>query len=189
MGNSAIFLDRDGVLNEDPGFLHEIAKLRFYPGIIDSLMKLAESQFKIIIITNQPGIGRGFFSESEYKKFEKKYLERLNEESKGRIRIDGIYHCPHHPEKGIGEYKVKCTCRKPEPGMLLDAGKDYDVDFGTSYMVGDKRSDIQAGVSAGCKTILVKTGCGGEGGTGCDVVPDYIISDLNEIFSIINFKG
>jgi D-glycero-D-manno-heptose 1,7-bisphosphate phosphatase len=184
--NKAIFLDRDGVLNEDPGFLHKIEDLKFYPGVIYTLIELSKTDYKIIIVTNQPGIGRGLYSELEYLAFEKEYLDRLAKQSEGKIRIDKIYYCPHHPTKGIGKYKKICECRKPEPGMLLNAQKDFNIDFSKSFMIGDKRSDIQAGQTVGCKTILVETGCAGKGGEGCDVSPDFILKQLIQIRNIVN---
>ena len=184
----AVFIDRDGVLNEDPGFLHEIDKLKFYPGIIDTLVELSKTDYLIVIVTNQPGIGRGIYSETEYKKFENAYMDELGRISKNRIRIDRIYYCPHHPTKGIGKYKTICKCRKPAPGMLKRAAEEYDIDFFHSYMIGDKRSDIQAGKAVGCKTVLVRTGCGGKGGDFESVEPDYILDSLAE-FGRLNLNS
>jgi D,D-heptose 1,7-bisphosphate phosphatase len=176
--NKAIFIDRDGVLNEDPGFLHRLEDLRFYPGVVEALTRLAKTDYKIIIVTNQAGIGRGIFTEEEYLSFEKAYLRTLADLSANQIRIDKVYFCPHHPDKGLGKYKQHCACRKPEPGMLLQARRDYDLDLSLCVMIGDKRSDIQAGQAAGCRTILVETGCGGRGGGGCSVKPDLEAEDL-----------
>jgi D-glycero-D-manno-heptose 1,7-bisphosphate phosphatase len=183
--NKAIFLDRDGVLNEDPGFLHRIEDLKFYPGVIDTLIEFSKTDYKIIIVTNQPGIGRGIYTEEEYLAFEKEYLNKLDQLSAGKIRIDKVYHCPHHPIAGLGKYKTICDCRKPAPGMLLNAQKKFNIDFSLSYMIGDKKSDIQAGQVVGCKTILVETGCGGKGGAGSSVSPDSQIKNLTEIKNII----
>jgi D-glycero-D-manno-heptose 1,7-bisphosphate phosphatase len=151
--NKAIFLDRDGVLNEDPGFLHRIEDLKFYPGVIDALIEFSQTDYIIVIVTNQPGIGRGYYTEKEYLAFEKEYLYELDRLSDGKIRIDKVYYCPHHPTAGIGKYKIVCECRKPASGMLLNAQKEFNIDFSLSYMIGDKRSDIQAGKTVGCKTI------------------------------------
>ncbi len=187
--NRAVFLDRDGVLNEDPGFLHRLDELVFFPGVVDALTKLSQTDYKIIIVTNQAGIGRGIFTEKEYVQFEKAYLKRLSQLSSNQIRIDKVYFCPHHPEKGLGIYKRPCTCRKPNPGMLLTARDEFDLDLSQCFMVGDKRSDIQAGKSVDCKTILVKTGCGGQGGSGCIVKPNFEVKDLSGAVDLVVSAG
>ena len=132
--NKAIFLDRDGVINEEVGFLHQKENIKFYPQAIDALKILSRSAYKIIIITNQAGIGRGLYTEEEYRIFEGEYIDELAKFAK-EIRIDKIYHCPHHPAEGIGEYKVDCECRKPKPGMLFQAQKDFNLNLGESYLI------------------------------------------------------
>jgi D-glycero-D-manno-heptose 1,7-bisphosphate phosphatase len=183
--NKAIFFDRDGVLNIDPGFLHKKEDLEFYPDVIDTLTQLSQTGYKIFIVTNQAGIARGFYSEQTFLDFQKQFVEELVRLSNGEIRIDKTYHCPHHATEGIDEYKLKCECRKPQPGMLLQAQKEFDIDFAQSYMIGDRRSDIIAGREVGCTTILVKTGCAGKGGSGDEVSPDYTVQTLSEILNII----
>ena len=184
--NKAIFLDRDGVINEDTGFLHQRENIIFYPEAIKALCVLAETDYKIIIVTNQPGIGRGIYTEKQYKDFEKEYLDELGKASNCRRRIDRIYYCPHHPTAGIGKYKIQCICRKPEPGMILQAQKDYNISLPDSYMIGDKRSDIAAGKAAGCKTMLVKTGYAGKGGEDSNVEPDFTFKNLYYAILYIN---
>lgn len=186
--HSALFFDRDGVLNKDTGYTHKLSDLEFYEDTIDTLQAVAKSDYKIFIITNQPGIGIGLFSEEDYFNFEKIFSDKLDILSDNTIRIDKVYHCPHHPEKGKGSYKIKCGCRKPAPGMLLQADKDFGIDFSSSYLIGDKRSDIMAGKAAGCKTILVETGCAGKGGEGCEVIPDYSISNLSVLLDVLSLK-
>lgn len=176
--NKAVFLDRDGVINEDTVYLHEKKFLKFYPESIKALSELSDTDYKIIVVTNQSGIGRGLYTEEEYNAFKKEYIDELAGASDGRIRIDGIYYCPHHSTEGVGKYRIKCKCRKPEPGMLLQAQQDYNISLPESYMIGDKRSDIAAGKAAGCKTILVKTGYAGKGGEGLNVEPDFIFENL-----------
>jgi D,D-heptose 1,7-bisphosphate phosphatase len=185
---SALFFDRDGVLNKDTGYTHKIADLEFYEGVIDTLKAVSKTGYKIFIITNQPGIGIGLFSEEVYLAFESAFIEELKRLSDNNIRIDKVYHCPHHPEKGLGKYRTACSCRKPAPGMLLQADNEFGIDFASSYLIGDKRSDIMAGKTAGCKTVLVETGCAGKGGKGCEVEPDYAISNLSELLDILSLK-
>ncbi len=183
--NNAIFFDRDGVLNIDPGFLHKLEDLVFYPTVVDTLAQLAKTDYKIIIVTNQAGIARGYYSEEEYKAFEKDFLDELARLSNNQIRIDKVYYCPHHAKEGIGEYKKNCICRKPEIGMLKQAQKDFDIDFSKSFIVGDRLSDIQAGITAGLTTVLATTGCGGKGAIGLDCSPDWKINNLEEVLKII----
>lgn len=181
--SKAVFLDRDGVINEYVEFLHKKEDLRFIPGIFDSLKQLSKTDYLLIIATNQPAIGRGICTEEEYKNFEKYYLDCLREKE---IRINDVFYCPHHPTAGIGQYKLECDCRKPKPGLLLKAREKYNINFAKSFMIGDSRSDIKAGATAGCRTILVKTGNGGKGGdTDLEANPDYIAEDLNEAVKLI----
>ena len=184
----AIFLDRDGVINEEVDFLHKIEDLQFIPGVIESLKKLSvlpEDEYKIVIVSNQPVLGRGACTQEEFDSFMKKYFEALEKESDGIIRIDGFFYCPHHPTKGVGDYKQDCDCRKPKPGLLLQAKEKFGIDLANSFMIGDKRSDIKAGQQVGCFSILVKTGYGGQGGEGDEVTPDMICEDLKEASSFI----
>jgi D-glycero-D-manno-heptose 1,7-bisphosphate phosphatase len=147
--NKAIFLDRDGVINIEKNYVHKIEEFEFYPETIPALNKIPQ-EYKRIIITNQGGIGKGYYTSKDYEKVTTHMLKQFINHG---IRIDGIYHCPHHPSEN-------CLCRKPGIQMLLDAQKDHNIDLIKSYLVGDKLSDMEAGNKAGCKTILVKTGHG-----------------------------
>jgi len=179
----AIFLDRDGVINESVEFLYKEKDLKFIESAIDGLQQLSNTDYLLIMVTNQPAIGRGVCTEEEYKKFEKYYLERLREKG---IRINDVFYCPHHPTAGIGEYKKDCECRKPKAGLLMKANEKYNIDIKKSFIIGDSRSDIKAGAAAGCKTILVQTGNGGKGGnTDLDIKPDYTVKDLKEAAKLI----
>ena len=181
--NKAVFLDRDGTINEDVGYLHKIEDFRFIPNAIKALQKLSKTNYKIIIISNQPVIGIGITTENNYLKLQGGILEKFK---KNNIRIDATYYCPHHPKRGVGKYLKDCEFRKPKPGMLLKAANDLEINLKESFMVGDKRSDIKAGSNAGCKTILVKTGKGGEGGdTDFDFKPNHIVKDLSEAINLI----
>ena len=133
------FLDRDGVINRDEGYTHKIEQFEFIEGTIESLKRLLNASYSIIIITNQSGIGRGLYAESEYEQLTHWYKQELK--NKG-IQITDIFHCPHHPDDN-------CECRKPLPGLFQQAAKLYDIDFSSSIMIGDKISDIQAADAAG----------------------------------------
>lgn len=146
--NKAVFLDRDGTINVDREYVHKIKDLEFIPGVLEALAKLAKTEYKIIIITSQSGIGRGYYTQKEYELFNEHMLKRIKNHGG---RIDGIYFCPHHPNDG-------CECRKPMPKMILNAANDFNIDLSKSYMIGDKKSDVEMGKNAGCKTIRVMTG-------------------------------
>lgn len=155
MSNKALFLDRDGTLNEDPGYLGDPAKLKLLPGVGESLAKLKnEMGFLLFIISNQSGIARGLISIDDVEAVN---LELNNKLLNFDTSIDGFYYCPHHPD-----YDEKCSCRKPSPEMILNAAKKHQVDLEDSYMIGDNVTDIEAGKNAGLNTILVKTGYGKE---------------------------
>lgn len=172
--NKAVFLDRDGTINIDYGYVRKIANFEFIPGVFDALKELAKTGFKIIIITDQSGIGRGYYTEEDYKNLTK-YM--VKEFEKSSIKIDGIYYCPHSPESS-------CSCRKPEIGMIKKAKEDFNIDLKKSYFIGDRTSDIQCGHNAGCKTILVKTGNAGEDGR-YSMRPDFVADDLYEAVNLI----
>ena len=153
--NKAIFLDRDGTLNIDHGYVHEIDQFQFIDGSIDTLKKLKEMGYLLVLVTNQSGIARGYFTEQQFLQLTEWMAWSLADRG---VDLDGIYYCPHHPE-GIGEFKENCDCRKPKPGMLLQAIKELNIDPTYSVMVGDKVDDIKAGISAGVKiNVLVRTG-------------------------------
>ncbi|MFM5465556.1 D-glycero-beta-D-manno-heptose 1,7-bisphosphate 7-phosphatase [Aeromonas simiae] len=151
MAKSAIFLDRDGVINEDTGYVSQVDDFHFLPGTIEALQLLKKKGYLLVVVTNQSGIARGYFSEADFMNLTEWMDWSLADRD---VDLDGIYFCPHHPEHGPA-----CDCRKPEPGMLLAATKELDIDLPSSYMVGDKTADIQAGIKAGVGTnVLVRTG-------------------------------
>ena len=155
--NTAVFLDRDGTINEEVGYLSRIEQLKLFPATFEAIRMINESGMKAVVITNQSGVARGFFNEDFIDTAHNLINEMLRE--KGAF-IDRFYYCPHHPTEGYGAYKTDCDCRKPEPGMLLRAAKDLDIDLSRSYMIGDMPKDIQAARGAGIKGILVRTGYG-----------------------------
>lgn len=155
-GKRAIFLDRDGVINVDNGYVSIVDDFEFIEGVIEALQELKKKNYLIVVITNQSGIARGYFSEEEFHTLTEWMDWSLADRG---VDLDGIYYCPHHSEHGLGEYKVDCDCRKPKPGMINDATKELGIDLSQSILVGDKISDIQAGINAGVKNnYLVRTG-------------------------------
>jgi D-glycero-D-manno-heptose 1,7-bisphosphate phosphatase len=173
--NKAILLDRDGVINIDHEYVHKIENFEFIPGIFEALKKAQDSnEYMLIVVTNQSGIGRGYYTLEDYRKVEKYMLDSLK---KNRIKIEKVYFCPHN-------FDENCECRKPKTKFLLDAKKEFDLDLKKSYMIGDKTADIKFGKDGGCKTILVLTGKKGEDGY-FDVKPDFIAKDLNNAIDII----
>lgn len=153
--NKAVFLDRDGTLNIDYGYVHEIDNFKFINGAIDTLRKLKEMGYLLVLVTNQSGIARGYFSEKQFLQLTEWMDWSLAEQG---VELDGIYYCPHHPD-GKGEYNENCDCRKPKSGMLLQAIEELKIDPAQSVMVGDKVDDLKAGIGAKVKTnVLVRTG-------------------------------
>lgn len=156
---SAVFLDRDGTINIEKDYLVNPRELAFVPKAPNAIRALKRAGFLVVVVTNQSGIARGYFSIAQ--------VERLHTYMQSQLQgyfthVDAFYICPHHPSAGSGPYTCTCKCRKGEPGMLLDAARDLNIDLATSYMVGDKLADLEAGFGAGCRSILVRTGYGDE---------------------------
>ena len=149
MSIKTIFLDRDGVINKEVNYLHKIEDFKFIEGVFDACQFYEKLKFKIIIVSNQSGISRGYFKEEEYQILSRWMLKIFKEK---HINILDIFHCPHGPNSN-------CECRKPKPGMFFQAMEKYNIDFNKSWMIGDKETDIQAANLAGISnTILVKSG-------------------------------
>jgi D,D-heptose 1,7-bisphosphate phosphatase len=156
----AIFLDRDGVINElvyhqeqeviDSPFT--VRQFKLMPGAAKAIKSLRQAGYLIVLISNQPGMAKGQMSKETFEKIRKKMQTELG---KAGGVPDGEYYCFHHPEAVIKQYKAKCDCRKPAPGLLLKAARDMDIDLGQSWMIGDNLSDVQAGKAAGCRTVLL----------------------------------
>ncbi len=154
-----VFLDRDGTINEEVHYLHKPEDLRLLPGVPEAIRMLKKAGFTLIVVTNQAGVARGYYTCRDVEKLHGYLNEQLKKEGGA---IDAFYYCPHHPVHGIGEYKVVCRCRKPDIGMFEAAEKDFTVDKAHSYMIGDKELDVQAGRNYGVGSILVGTGYGAE---------------------------
>lgn len=155
--NKVVFLDRDGTVNEEVHYLHRPEDLKIFPEAVQAIRILKRSGFKIVIITNQAGVARGYYSCRDVEDLHRYMNQILRKEE---AEIDGFYYCPHHPEYGVGIYKKVCHCRKPDIGMFEMAEKDFPTDKAHSYMIGDKALDIQAGKNYGVCSILVGTGYG-----------------------------
>lgn len=153
---AAIFLDRDGVINYDHEYTYQIKDFAFIPDVFKVCRQFIQLGYQLIIITNQSGIARGYYSENDFKKLNHWMLEQFKNNG---IKIKAVYYCPHHPVYGLGEYKIECNCRKPKPGMLVRAAQEYQINLSQSILIGDNLSDIKAGKSAGVgKNFLVQTG-------------------------------
>lgn len=148
----AVFLDRDGTIVEDTGYLHEIINIKFLPGVVEAIKSLNENGYKVIVVTNQAGVARGYFDEDAVREVNGFIQQSLSREG---AFIDGIYYCPHHAEGVIEEYRKDCYCRKPNPGMIEKAACDFNVDLKLSFMIGDNTTDAEAGIRAGCRTVLL----------------------------------
>lgn len=158
-GRRVIFLDRDGTLNEEVHYLHRPEDLKLLPGAAAAVRCFNEAGYEVVVVTNQAGVARGYYTEADVERLHLYMNEMLAREG---AHVDAFYYCPHHPEYGIGEYKRACHCRKPDTGMFEDAEKRYKdgIDKLASYMIGDKLLDTEAGRRYGVKSILVGTGYG-----------------------------
>ncbi len=168
-GRRAVFFDRDGTLMRDVHYCGDPAKVEVFPGVSGALRRLHQAGFATVIVSNQSGIGRGWITEAQYRAVEREFLSQV-----GAGLIDATYFCPDAPDS-------PSTHRKPEPGMLLDAAKDLELDLARSWLVGDKSSDIECGRRAGTHTILVLTGYGAQ--QKCQ--PDFTVADAAEAVSAI----
>lgn len=184
----AIFLDRDGTINEYVGFLRKEEDFRLIPGVSEAIKKINNSGYLAIVVTNQPVIARGEVTEEELEEIHKKMETLLGLDG---AYIDDIYYCPHHPDKGfegeIPELKIECDCRKPKTGMLEKATREHNIDLSSSIMIGDSTLDIKMAENAGMQSILLKTGQKGEDGK-YDVSPTLIAEDLNDAINKIICK-
>ncbi len=176
--HKAVFLDRDGTIIEEHDYPDSEKKIVLYENSVEALKMLKEDGFKLIIITNQSGIARGLFTLERLEELNN-YLKKTL--SDAGVEIDGIYFCPHQPDGEVIKYSFKCFCRKPKPGMLLKAIEDLQLEEESSFVVGDKLSDILTSVNVDVKSVLVKTGYGLEEIKKLDTVdhnPSYIAEDI-----------
>ena len=150
--NKALFLDRDGVINNDLGYVHKQKDIIFLPGIFELVKKAKSLNYLVVIVTNQAGIGRGYYSVAQFKNLTD-WMKNKFIENDGFI--DAVYFCPYHPTEGIGNYKIDSSLRKPKPGMLHKASLDLDINLSDSIMVGDNLTDMQAAESAGINKLFL----------------------------------
>jgi len=174
----AIFLDRDGVINEDIGYTYRIDDFKLLKGVLEGLRVFRKLDYEIIIVTNQAGIARGFFSVDDFRMFMKYLINTLN---KNKIQVLDYFFCPHHPEGKIELYSKKCRCRKPGVGMLEEAKEKHDVDFSKSIIIGDKESDILAGINAGLLSHILIS----DNPSTQNSLASYIAKDLIEASDIV----
>jgi D-glycero-D-manno-heptose 1,7-bisphosphate phosphatase len=181
MGHKAVFLDRDGTINEEVGYVNHIERFILLPRVGPAIRLLNQHQWKTVVVTNQSGVARGYFPESLIHQVHQKMQELLKREG---AHLDGIYYCPHHPDIGIPPYRQKCRCRKPATGLIEEAVEELALDTSLSYMVGDRGMDIEFAHQIGAKAILVLTGYGkGEWKYFREqwkVKPDHVAEDLFE---------
>jgi len=190
MRNHAIFLDRDGTINEEVHHLSHVDQLQLLPSVGEAIKQLNAASFKVVVITNQSVVARGIISQEELGDIHKTMKKQLKSQG---AHVDAVYFCPHHPTAGVGAFGITCDCRKPQPGMLLQASADLNITLENSFMIGDTYNDLAAGHAAGCRTILVRTGYGTKTERQLDgrsFQPDYIASDLLEAAQwIIHLEG
>lgn len=172
----AVFLDRDGVLTEETGYVDSVERLCIFPYAAECIRKIHEKGYYAIVITNQSGVARGLFTEEK--------LQEMNRYLQQYTNVDAVYYCPHHPEGAVEKYRMKCDCRKPGIGMFQKACRKFDIDMANSYMVGDRAGDIMAGQNAGVKTILLESGYGTKR-LEADVTPDYVVEDLRNVLETL----
>jgi D-glycero-D-manno-heptose 1,7-bisphosphate phosphatase len=156
-GNPAVLVDRDGTLIEDHGYIGRVDRMQLYPYAVEALRVLQQDGFRIVLVTNQAGVARGVFPEAFLDEAHGWLRDRF---AAGGVRFDGIYHCPHHPDATLPQYRQRCECRKPRPGMALQAARDLDLDLSQSFVVGDKWLDVGLATQCGARGILVRTGYG-----------------------------
>lgn len=175
----AVFIDRDGTLTEEVGYVNHPERLRLLPRSAAAIRRLNETGIAAVVATNQAGIARGYFSEEVMHAVHERLAEQLKEAG---AHLDGLYVCPHHPTEGVAPFRADCDCRKPKPGLLLRAAHELDLDLSGSAMVGDKASDLLVARPVGARAILVLTGYGrGEWEyrrAQFPVAPDHVAADL-----------
>jgi D-glycero-D-manno-heptose 1,7-bisphosphate phosphatase len=185
-GVPAVFLDRDGTITEEMGYINHLDRVQLYPWAAEAIRKLNRAERPVIVVTNQSGVARGVFTEDLLHQVHRKIGFELAAQ---KAKVDAIYYCPHHPSGPLQAYRVKCQCRKPATGMVLEAARRFQIDLASSFVVGDSYRDMQLGFNAGARTILVMTGYGrGEyehHRSRWDRLPDRIAENLLEAVKII----
>jgi D-glycero-D-manno-heptose 1,7-bisphosphate phosphatase len=181
-----VFLDRDGTLNEEIGYIHDATMLNLIQGAAASVQKLNQANIGAVLVSNQTGAARGFYAEDHIHKLNERLIKLLSE---GGAQLDALYYCPHLETGKVPEFSIKCDCRKPQPGMVQRAFKEHpDLDPSCAYVVGDKASDIELARNCGAKGILVKTGYGQavtDGRYQWKIEPDYLAHNITDAINWI----
>lgn len=177
----AVFLDRDGTINEQMGYINHLDRFRLLPGVGKAIARLNRAGLAVVVVSNQSGLARGYFPKDLVEAVNKKMKDLL---ARDGARLDGIYYCPHHPQAEVPEYRRDCECRKPRPGLIRKASAELGLNQARSFTIGDRLADIKTGQAAGTKNILVLSGYGrGELEyilPHSDVRPDYVAEDLGK---------
>lgn len=168
-GHRALFLDRDGVINVEKNYVYRVQDFDFLPGIFDLCATARDLGYRRVVVTNQAGIGRGYYTEDDFQRLTDWMAGVFAREG---VPLDRVYHCPYHPTAGVGEYRRESEDRKPNPGMILRAARDLDLDLGASVLLGDKLSDVEAGRAAGVRHLLLLTDDDTPGPPDTVTVPD-----------------
>ncbi len=155
--NVGVFLDRDGTINEQMGYINHISRFHMLPGAVEGIALLNRRGLKVVVVSNQSGPARGYFPEQLIQEVNDRMVEELSVHG---AYIDGIFYCPHHKDAVVAAYRVECECRKPKIGLLTEAAKELDIDVSRSYVVGDRLLDVELARNAGARGILVLTGYG-----------------------------
>jgi D-glycero-D-manno-heptose 1,7-bisphosphate phosphatase len=184
----AVFLDRDGTLNVEKGYIRDIDALELYPGAAQAVRLLNDANIPAILVTNQTGAARGYYTIEHVHELNRRVDELLMQEA--GARLDAVYFCPHYKDGIVPEFTRECDCRKPAPGMILQAARDFpDIDLAASFVVGDKATDITFARNAGCRGILVRTGYGDQVLAGeyqnLEVEPEKVCADITEAVAYI----
>jgi D-glycero-D-manno-heptose 1,7-bisphosphate phosphatase len=182
MKQPAVFLDKDGTLVEDIPYRADLHGIRFLPDVFAGLRLLKRAGYALVIVTNQSGVAHGYFSEQALARLQESLLRKLFDAG---IPLDGFYYCPHHPDGVVERYAVHCPCRKPKPGLLMQAASDLLIDMARSWMIGDILHDVEAGRWAGCRTVLLNNGHETEWHLTEKRWPDHVAKTLLEAARVI----
>jgi D-glycero-D-manno-heptose 1,7-bisphosphate phosphatase len=184
MKQRAIFIDKDGTLVRDVPYNVDPDLIVLEDGVREALTRLKRAGYLLIVVSNQSGIARGFFTSDSLHAVRKRLDDLLQD-----TKLDDFYFCPHHPQGEIGAYSIECDCRKPKAGMLFNAARDYDIDLSASWMIGDILNDVEAGKRAGCKTILIDNGNETQWIINRDRKPDFVVTNWSAIADTILGKS
>ena len=190
MKQRAVFMDRDGTISEEVGYINHPSRFRLFPYAVEAIKHLNQYAWLAIVVTNQAGVARGYFPEQMIETVHAAMTKQIND---GGGRLDGIYYCAHHPSVGEPPYRIDCNCRKPKPGLIMRAAEEFDIDLQQSWMVGDRYSDVELAHNAKVKSMLVLSGYGrGEWEhqrSTWSQQPDAIAEDLLEAVRVIVAAG